>query len=106
MEAFRQWLQDWSDACEYANECAPDLSFIYPREPFPALAAIGLTCLGLWFWNERKIKKSKPIALSRLGTASELKDTEMSSSKEKLEELKQIIEQSRSLHITDLKDVA
>ena len=59
MEALKQWLQDWSDACEYAKECAPDLSFLYPREPFTALAAIGLVCLGLYLWNEKGIARSR-----------------------------------------------
>lgn len=55
MESIRTWLQDWSDACEYANECAPDLSFLAPQEPYTALAAIAAVCALAWWWNERKI---------------------------------------------------
>jgi hypothetical protein len=55
MESFRTWLQDWSDACEYAKECAPDLSFLAPHEPYTALAAIAAACLFVWWWNEKRI---------------------------------------------------
>jgi hypothetical protein len=56
MESIKLWFQDWSDACEYANECVPDLSFLVPREPYSALASIALVCFLAWWWNERHIK--------------------------------------------------
>ena len=34
MELIKHWFQDWSDACEYAKECVPDLSFVFREEPF------------------------------------------------------------------------
>lgn len=55
MESIKTWFQDWSDACEYANECTPDLSFFAPREPYSALAAIAALCVFAWWWNERQI---------------------------------------------------
>ncbi len=57
MESFKQWYQDWSDACEYAKECFPDLSFMAPREPYSALAGIAIACLLIWWWNERQINR-------------------------------------------------
>lgn len=63
MESIRQWFQDWSDACEYAKECVPDVSFFLPREffaqhePFTALASIAAACFLIWAWNERRITK-------------------------------------------------
>lgn len=54
MESIKLWFQDWSDACEYAKECVPDLSFVTPGEPFSALASIAAVCFALWWWNERK----------------------------------------------------
>ncbi len=60
MESIRQWFQDWSDACEYARECAPDLSFLSSLafgEPYTALLSIAGLCFLLWAWNERGIKR-------------------------------------------------
>jgi len=56
MNAVTQWFQDWSDACVYARECAPDLSFI-PSAPFPALFAIAAGCFFIWWMNEREIAR-------------------------------------------------
>jgi hypothetical protein len=61
-ESIRQYLQDWSDACEYAAECWPatpflnlnDLSF---REPYTALGAIALICCVVWALNERSLAR-------------------------------------------------
>ncbi len=47
-ESVRRYLQDWSDACEYANECAPDLSFLGNGEPFTALLFIAAVCSLAW----------------------------------------------------------
>jgi len=76
MEAIRQWFQDWSDACEYARECAPDFaSFPHPivGEPYTALLAIAAGCFLIWAWNERRIR-SLPLrrALATDGGAEEL----------------------------------
>lgn len=57
MEAIKNWLQDWSDACVYARECAPDFgAFPLPDgEPFTALGLIaGLSFLA-WAINERRL---------------------------------------------------
>ena len=58
MEPLTNWLQDWSDACQYARECAPDFSsFPLPDgEPFTAFLAIGGLCYLLWARNERRIR--------------------------------------------------
>lgn len=60
MESVKQWFQDWSDACEYAKECAPDLSFLSAfriGEPYLALLAVAGVCWLLWAVNERGIKR-------------------------------------------------
>jgi VIT1/CCC1 family predicted Fe2+/Mn2+ transporter len=54
MDSIKQWFRDWSDACQYAKECVPDLSFLIPREPLSALVSIVVVCFILWWWNERK----------------------------------------------------
>jgi len=60
MEAIKQWLQDWSDACEYAKECWPDFS-TFPSfsigEPYTALLSIAGLCLLVWAWNERSLRR-------------------------------------------------
>jgi len=55
MESIKAWLQDWSEACEYAKECAPDLSFFIPHEPYTAFAGIAAACFLIWWWNEKHI---------------------------------------------------
>jgi len=60
MEAVKQWFQDWSDACEYAKECAPDFSFLKSfafGEPYTALLSIVAVCWLLWALNERAIRR-------------------------------------------------
>ena len=57
MDSFRQWVQDWTEACTYARECVPDLSFFVPTEPYSALASIAGACFVIWWWNDRKIKQ-------------------------------------------------
>ncbi|AZG77631.1 hypothetical protein [Methylocystis rosea] len=60
MEAVKQWFQDWSDACEYAKECAPDFSFLKSfaiGEPYTALISIAGVCWLVWALNERAIKR-------------------------------------------------
>ncbi|MFO1125019.1 MAG: hypothetical protein U1E25_06880 [Methylocystis sp.] len=60
MESVRQWFQDWSDACEYAKECVPDLSFLsafVPGPPYTALLSIAGACWLLWALNERGIRR-------------------------------------------------
>ncbi len=56
METLKKWFQDWSDACEYANECAPDLSFLALSEPYTGLLWIAASCYFLWAMNEWRIK--------------------------------------------------
>lgn len=57
LESVRQYFQDWSEACEYANECAPDLSFIGNGEPFTALLFIGAACYLVYAINEARIRR-------------------------------------------------
>jgi hypothetical protein len=57
MESIGNWFQDWSDACIYAKECAPDLSFL-PGEPFTALASIAAVCVFFWWRNEQALRDS------------------------------------------------
>ncbi len=57
MELIKAWLQDWSDACEYAKECAPDLTFFAPHEPWTAFAGIAAVCFLIWWWNEKQIAR-------------------------------------------------
>lgn len=57
LESVKQYLQDWSDACEYANECAPDLSFFGNGEPFTALMFIAAACYLVWAFNESRIHR-------------------------------------------------
>lgn len=57
LEAVKTYLQDWSDACEYANECAPDLSFLGNGEPFTALLFVAAVCYLAWAINEAGIKR-------------------------------------------------
>ncbi|HEY8160812.1 MAG: hypothetical protein ACR650_13705 [Methylocystis sp.] len=57
LESVRQYFQDWSDACEYANECAPDLSFLGNGEPFTALLFIAAVCYLAWAVNEAGIRR-------------------------------------------------
>jgi hypothetical protein len=57
LESVRQYFQDWSDACEYAKECAPDLSFLGNGEPFTALLFIGAVCYLVYAINEARIKR-------------------------------------------------
>ena len=56
METIKNWFQDWSDACEYAKECAPDLSFLTLAEPYAGLLWIAAACFFLWAMNEAQIK--------------------------------------------------
>lgn len=77
MESIRQWFQDWSDACEYAKECAPDLSFLSSLafgEPYTALLSIAGACFLLWAWNERGVaRRARQFsAASRLSKGAEL----------------------------------
>ena len=57
MESFWQWMQDWQNACVYAGECTPDLSFFLPPEPYSALASIAGACFAVWWWNNRKLRQ-------------------------------------------------
>jgi hypothetical protein len=61
MESIVNWFQDWSDACVYAKECAPDLSFL-PQEPFTALASIAAVCFFIWRRNEKSLLASGLVA--------------------------------------------
>jgi hypothetical protein len=57
MESLWQWARDWDEACTYARECVPDLSFFVPKEPYSALASIAGVCFAVWWWNDAKIRR-------------------------------------------------
>ena len=59
MEAYVRWYQDWADACVYAQECIPDVSFLYPKEPYSALVCIAAMSFAVWWRNERCLKKMR-----------------------------------------------
>lgn len=59
LEAIRNWFQDWSDACEYANECAPDFSFIYAFHPNECLQIITVLAFIFLAISEWRIKKGR-----------------------------------------------
>ncbi len=67
LESVRQYLQDWSDACEYANECAPDLSFLGNGEPFTALLFIAAVCCLVYAVNESRIHRRVHAGASAAG---------------------------------------
>ena len=57
MEPLWQWVREWGEACTYARECVPDLSFFVPNEPYSALATIAGACFIVWRWNDTKIRR-------------------------------------------------
>ena len=57
MEPLWQWVREWGEACTYARECVPDLSFFIPNEPYSALASIAGVCFIAWRWNNAKIQR-------------------------------------------------
>lgn len=66
-ESIKQYLQDWSDACEYAAECWPDTPFgnlnqAHIGEPYTALATIAIVCFLVWVANERRLAKVARLA--------------------------------------------
>ncbi len=69
LESVRQYFQDWSDACEYANECAPDLSFLGNGEPFTALLFIAAACYLAYAVNEARISRRLHVAAPASGGA-------------------------------------
>jgi hypothetical protein len=71
------YLQDLSEACAYAHECAPDLSALTLPAPFAALASISAVCFIIWAWNERSIRKiaAKSSAQTNAAATSPSLDT-------------------------------
>lgn len=69
MESVRQYFQDWSDACEYAKECSPDLSFLGNGEPYTALAFVGGACWLIWAVNNARLYRIAQAS----GRSSDLK---------------------------------
>ena len=57
MEPLWQWVREWGEACTYARECDPDLSFFVPGEPYSALACIAGVCFIVWWRNDNKIRR-------------------------------------------------
>lgn len=72
MEAINKWLQDWSDACVYARECAPDFgAFPLPHgEPYTALGMIAGLCFLTWTINERRLARRAPAPRKTATTAA------------------------------------
>ncbi len=64
MVSISQWLQDWSDACEYAAECVPDLSPFSLGEPYSAMLAVFALCILLWRLNEPRARQARRCAVS------------------------------------------
>lgn len=78
MNLIKYFFQDASNACAYANECAPDLSFLKPTEPFTALFAIAALCYLIWAWNERRIAgrtSTQTLGQPAASDTSQLKET-------------------------------
>jgi|GEM_PF-1392574 len=78
MESVKQWFQDWSDACEYAKECAPDFSFLSSfafGEPYTALFSIAAVCWLVWALNERAIKRKAARLQARAVKADSCAET-------------------------------
>ncbi len=77
MVSISQWLQDWSDACEYAGECVPDLSPFSLPEPYSALLAVCALCFLLWWWNEPRTRHPhRSKALPEVASAGRLSQLE------------------------------
>ncbi len=85
MVSISQWLHDWSDACEYAGECVPDLSPFSLPEPYSAIIAVYALCFVLWCWNEQRTRDPRRSeALPEAVSAGRLSQ---------LEELRRILEE-------------
>ncbi len=85
MVSISQWLQDWSDACEYADECVPDLSPFSLPEPYSAILAVSALCFLLWWWNEPRARSpQRSEAMPEAASAGRLSQ---------LEELKRILDE-------------
>ncbi len=67
MEPLWQWLREWGEACTYARECVPDLSFFVPGEPYSALACIAGVCFIVWRWNDTNIRRIR-LREAQVGT--------------------------------------
>jgi hypothetical protein len=62
MEALAEWFLNWSDACAYAGECAPDLSSMGPKGCYAAIASMAAACFLAWWRNERALKRQQKNA--------------------------------------------
>lgn len=93
-ESIKQYLQDWSDACEYAAECWPDTPFlnlnhVQLHEPWTALGSIAAVCFLVWAVNERRLARlarlTAPQALtSRQSLAPVIREMKQDASANKL----------------------
>lgn len=61
IETVRTWFHDWSDACEYANECAPDLSFLAQNEPNACLLLTVVIALAFWGFNKWWVEEPRCV---------------------------------------------
>ncbi len=87
MVSISQWLQDWSDAYEYAGECVPDLSAFSLPEPYSAILAVCALCFLLWRWNEPRTLHPRRSEMS----PEEAAEARLS----QLEELRRILEEMK-----------
>ncbi len=56
------FLQDWSEACEYAKECSPDLSALARDDEFLDLLLTLVVIVGFWLLNLRSSRKRQPLS--------------------------------------------
>ncbi len=56
MESINTWYQNWAEACTYAQERVPDLSFTVPGEPYAALGSIAGAFSFIWWRNEKRLQ--------------------------------------------------
>ncbi len=57
MESLGIWYQNWAEACSYAQECVPDVSFTFLGEPYSALGSLAGILSVVWWRNEKKLQK-------------------------------------------------
>ena len=59
MQALVTWFQQWSEACTYAGECAPDVATMGPDGCYAAIATFAAICFFAWWMNERGLKRMR-----------------------------------------------
>lgn len=49
-----QFLQEWNEACAYANECLPPFVYTADNDLWGFLFAVSFICFMIWLVNETK----------------------------------------------------